>query len=246
MTTPTPTGDHMSGAPSWLPDEATLTRWANELFAALPATPTLPPPAPASGSPTGPAPDLRRTPVAAPPATVVPRLAATEAGLPLPPASQPPAPWSAAQPLATPQFYFVDQLNLAAQSPALPLDLHPPFNVEAIRRDFPILAERINGRRLVWLDNAATTQKPQAVIDRLATFYTHENSNIHRAAHTLAARSTDAYEAARCTVAEFLGAPSPETIVFTRGTTEAINLVAQAWGRQHVGAENSAVECPIW
>ncbi len=107
---------------------------------------------------------------------------------------------------------------------------HPPFNVAAIRRDFPILAERVNGRPLIWLDNAATTQKPQAVIDRLAHFYAHENSNIHRAAHELAARATDAYEGARATVKQFLGASSAEEIVFVRGATEAINLVAQSWG----------------
>jgi cysteine desulfurase/selenocysteine lyase len=75
--------------------------------------------------------------------------------------------------------------------------------VQAVRRDFPILAERVNGKPLVWFDNAATTQKPQAVIDRLVQFYQHENSNIHRAAHELAARSTDAYEAARSKVARF-------------------------------------------
>lgn len=93
----------------------------------------------------------------------------------------------------------------------------------------------MNGRPLIWLDNAATTQKPQAVIDRLAYFYAHENSNIHRAAHSLAARATEAYEQARATVARFLGASKAEEIVFLRGTTEAINLVAQSWGRQQVG-----------
>jgi SufS family cysteine desulfurase len=109
-----------------------------------------------------------------------------------------------------------------------------PFDVELIRRDFPILQEKVNGRNLVWLDNAATTQKPKAVIDRLSYFYTHENSNIHRAAHELAARSTDAYEGAREDVRRFLNASSASEIVFVRGATEAINLVAQAWGRQYV------------
>lgn len=118
--------------------------------------------------------------------------------------------------------------------PPLPLDPHPAFDVHAVRRDFPILSELVNGHPLIWLDNAATTQKPQAVIDRLAFFYAHENSNIHRAAHELASRATDAYESARDTVARFLGAGSAEEIVFVRGATEAINLVAQAWGRQHV------------
>lgn len=109
-----------------------------------------------------------------------------------------------------------------------------PFDAEAVRRDFPIQQQRIHGKRLVWLDNAATTQKPQVVIDRLATFYERENSNVHRAAHTLAGRATDAYEGARATVRRFLNAPASENIVFTRGATEAINLVAKSWGARHV------------
>jgi cysteine desulfurase/selenocysteine lyase len=109
-----------------------------------------------------------------------------------------------------------------------------PFDVHAIRRDFPILQERVNGRQLVWFDNAATTHKPRAVIDRLSHFYKHENSNIHRAAHELAARATDAYEQARQTVADFLGASSPDEIIFVRGATEAINLVAKSWGAKHI------------
>ncbi len=116
-----------------------------------------------------------------------------------------------------------------------------PFDPRAVRRDFPILNEQVHGRRLVWLDNAATTQKPRAVIDRLSSFYEHENSNIHRAAHTLAARATDAYEASREKVRRFLGASSPREIVFVRGTTEGINLVAQAWGRRNVGAGDEIV-----
>jgi cysteine desulfurase/selenocysteine lyase len=120
-------------------------------------------------------------------------------------------------------------------------DVPSSFDVDAIRRDFPILAERVNGHQLVWLDNAATTQKPQAVIDRLTRFYSHENSNVHRGAHELAARATDAYEDARASVANFLGAPSPEDVVFARGTTEAINLVAQSWGRAQVGAGDEIV-----
>ena len=126
-------------------------------------------------------------------------------------------------------------------SSTVPLDAHPAFQVEAVRRDFPVLSERVKGRPLVWLDNAATTQKPQVVIDRLAYFYAHENSNVHRAAHTMAARATDAYESARTTVAGFLGAPSADNVVFTRGTTEAINLVAQSWGRKHVGPDDEIV-----
>lgn len=106
------------------------------------------------------------------------------------------------------------------------------FDVEAIRRDFPILSETVNGgRKLVWLDNSATTQKPRSVIERISQYYLHENSNVHRAAHALAARSTDVYEEARQKVASFLNAPSPSNIVFTRGTTEGINLVAQSYVR---------------
>ncbi|MCM1166717.1 MAG: cysteine desulfurase [Lachnospiraceae bacterium] len=101
--------------------------------------------------------------------------------------------------------------------------------LEQIRGDFPILREKVNGNPLIWLDNGATTQRPQAVIDRLSYYYEHENSNVHRGAHTLAARSTDAYEKARQTVADFIGAPSKDNIVFVRGTTEGINLVAQSY-----------------
>jgi cysteine desulfurase/selenocysteine lyase len=144
-------------------------------------------------------------------------------------------------------FYFVepaarDKSDSGAESiPRTGADAHPPFDVHAVRRDFPILAERVNGRPLAWLDNAATTQKPRAVIDRLAYFYQHENSNIHRAAHELAARATDAYEAARSKVARFLGASSPEEIIFVRGTTEAINLVAQSWARRNLGEGDEIV-----
>jgi cysteine desulfurase/selenocysteine lyase len=103
-----------------------------------------------------------------------------------------------------------------------------------LRADFPLLSEKINGQDLVWLDNAATTQRPQAVIDRLAYYYGHENSNVHRGAHELAARSTDAYEAAREKAARFIGAPSPENIVFVRGTTEGINLAAYGYVKQYL------------
>ena len=124
---------------------------------------------------------------------------------------------------------------LTANDPVPQLaDEHEVFDVNAVRADFPILKEVVNGKPLIWFDNAATTQKPQVVIDRLVKFYSHENSNIHRAAHELAARATDAYEEARDTVAEFIGAPSAENIVFVRGTTEAINLVAHAWGGKHL------------
>lgn len=108
------------------------------------------------------------------------------------------------------------------------------FDPYRVKRDFPILNQSVNGRQLIWLDNAATTQKPQSVIDRLAYFYENENSNIHRAAHTLAARATDAYEEAREKVRRFLKAPNVKDIIFVRGATEGINLVAQSWGRRNV------------
>ena len=105
-----------------------------------------------------------------------------------------------------------------------------------IQADFPILHQRVNGHRLVWLDNTATTQKPRAVIDATSAFYEHDNSNIHRAAHTLAARATDAFEGAREKLRNFIGARETAEIVFVRGTTEAINLVAQSYGRANIGA----------
>ncbi|SMC27766.1 cysteine desulfurase / selenocysteine lyase [Andreprevotia lacus DSM 23236] len=141
-------------------------------------------------------------------------------------------------------FYFLD--HLAAQ-PATPQAGAPQtpsaagFDVNLVRRDFPILQERVNGKQLVWFDNAATTHKPQSVIDRLAYFYAHENSNIHRAAHALAARATDAYEAARQKVTKFLGAASPDEIIFVRGATEAINLVAKSWGAANIGAGDEII-----
>lgn len=112
--------------------------------------------------------------------------------------------------------------------------LRQPFDPYRVKGDFPILQQQVHGKPLIWLDNAATTQKPQAVIDRLTHFYEYENSNIHRAAHALAARATDAYEAAREKVRRFLKAPSAKDIIFVRGATEGINLVAQAWGRRNV------------
>jgi len=144
-----------------------------------------------------------------------------------------PAPDDAAQAhshLGQPSYYFVEEQQLGGSR-----EPDAAFDVEAVRADFPILAGRSGGRRLVWLDNAATTQKPRHVIDRIACFYSRENSNVHRGAHSLAARATDAYEDARATIAAFIGAPSGDGVVFTRGTTESINLVAQAWGSVHVG-----------
>jgi cysteine desulfurase / selenocysteine lyase len=154
-------------------------------------------------------------------------------------------------------FYFLDDAGMPARLPATPvsqtalthradsaLDLQLPrqqFDVGSVRRDFPILREQVNGKPLIWLDNAATTQKPQSVIDRISYFYEHENSNIHRAAHELAARATDAYEDARSKVTRFLNASSSKEIVFVRGATEAINLVAQGWGRRHINKGDEIV-----
>ena len=106
------------------------------------------------------------------------------------------------------------------------------LDVNAIRRDFPILARTVNGRRLVYLDNGATTQKPRAVIDALVHYYEHSNANVHRGIHTLADEATTAYEGVRAQTAAFIGAAQESEIVFTRNTTEAINLVANGWGRK--------------
>lgn len=160
-----------------------------------------------------------------------------------------------------PQYYFLDYTppppSTVIQVPSVP-DSVPStsgyqgfkapiatprthFDIHAVRRDFPILQERVNGKPLIWFDNAATTQKPQVVIDRISYFYQHENSNVHRAAHELAARSSDAYDAARQTVANFIGAKSAEEIIFVRGTTEGINLIAKAWGKQYLKAGDEVI-----
>jgi cysteine desulfurase/selenocysteine lyase len=163
-------------------------------------------------------------------------------------------------PAASDALYFVNHAGghpgapdpMLAQSSTAPQGFEPqltanaaptrqPFDPYRVKRDFPILQQQVHGKPLIWLDNAATTQKPQAVIDRLAHFYEYENSNIHRAAHALAARSTDAYEAAREKVRRFLKAPSVKDIIFVRGATEAINLVAQSWGRRNVKSGDEIV-----
>ncbi|MFO1021984.1 MAG: cysteine desulfurase [Planctomycetales bacterium] len=139
-----------------------------------------------------------------------------------------------------PQFPFLNPpLNpgLNPGKPAVgPSVTHPsghrPLDLPSIRRDFPILNQKVHGKPLVWLDNAATTQKPYCVIDAISNFYSHDNSNIHRAAHTLAARATDAYESAREKVQKFVGASAVEEILFVRGTTEGINLIANTYGRK--------------
>jgi cysteine desulfurase/selenocysteine lyase len=111
-----------------------------------------------------------------------------------------------------------------------------PYDVARVREDFPILSRKVRGKPLIYLDNAATTQKPQSVIDRLVRYYSEENSNVHRGVHYLSEVATAAYEDARTTVKRHLNARSEKEIVFTRGTTESINLVMQSWGRKHVKA----------
>jgi cysteine desulfurase/selenocysteine lyase len=104
----------------------------------------------------------------------------------------------------------------------------------ALREDFPILRERAHGHRLIYFDSAATSQKPRAVIEAVRNFYEHENANVHRGLHTLSSRATEAYENARQRVADYIGVASADEIVFTRGTTESVNLVAEAWGRKFI------------
>ncbi len=116
-----------------------------------------------------------------------------------------------------------------------------PLDVARIREDFPILAERVRGKPLVYLDNGASTQKPNVVIDTLANFYRHDYANVHRGVHTLSQRATDLYEAARAKVQRFLNADSPREVVFVRGTTEAINLVAASYARPRLGPDDDIV-----
>jgi len=139
--------------------------------------------------------------------------------------------------LTTPSYYFLREPTVPspASLPSASAPAAPVFDVESVRRDFPALHQQVNGKPLIWLDNAATTHKPQAVIDATSQFYSRDNSNIHRAAHALAARSTDLFEGGREKVRQFLGAADAKEIVFTRGTTEAINLVANTYGRKHIG-----------
>ena len=115
------------------------------------------------------------------------------------------------------------------------------LDVDAVRADFPILRQRVHGKPLVYLDNAATTQKPQQVLDRLTRYYVEDNANVHRGVHLLSERATEAFEGARRSVSRFLNAADPREIVFVRGTTEAINLVAQSYGGSHVGAGDEVV-----
>jgi cysteine desulfurase/selenocysteine lyase len=126
----------------------------------------------------------------------------------------------------------------ARPSPSLVL---PRLDVRKVRGDFPILAQEVNGKPLVYLDNAATSHKPRAVLDAVDRFYSEDNSNVHRGVHHLSERATRDYENARVTVQRFINAAQPREIIFVRGTTEAINLVAQSFGRQNIGAGDEIV-----
>ncbi len=241
-----------------------MQQMANETFQAPPAAPVSAPDVPVAGAPAMPA-----MPTPAPSAPAMPAapaqhpfdapldfsripalhdpfglttgapvsLALLDAHAPEPAAPTPPAPPAPrTSALTFGAFEIVPTGDTSIRSLG-----NAPFDASALKREFPILNERVRGKRLVWLDNAATTQKPQTVIDRLSHFYEHENSNIHRAAHTLAARATDAYESARESVRRFIKAPSAKEIIFVRGTTEGINLVAQTWGRRNIGPGDEIV-----
>ncbi|PXW88419.1 cysteine desulfurase/selenocysteine lyase [Nitrosomonas sp. Nm84] len=238
------TGEGVNSASGYLPDVELLTRIVNEMFSASPNTVT--------------ATDVS-FPATTEPKLDIPTFAADHFGaknsfsvppsvIPLPfedelralfvpvQSAVPVDAGTLTHPARGSSFYFLDEItspDRTGQGVEF-ASAHPPFDVNAIKRDFPILKELVKGRPLIWLDNAATTQKPQAVINRLSYFYQHENSNIHRAAHELAARATDAYEESREKVRSFLNAPSANEIIFVRGTTEGINLVAQSWGRQNI------------
>ncbi|MES2221172.1 MAG: cysteine desulfurase [Acidobacteriota bacterium] len=115
------------------------------------------------------------------------------------------------------------------------------FDVRQVRANFPILNRQVHGHPLVYLDNAATTQKPQVVLDALSSYYTQSNANVHRGVHLLSESATEAYEGARNIVQDFLNAADPSEIIFVRGTTEAINLVAQTYGRRHLGSGDEII-----
>ena len=258
-TSPATTGPLVEG----LPDPDVIARLANELFAALPGHPQdVGPKAPSSETlNTAGVPGIQAFPAdASLPASSVPseaELRDLPALVAVPSGSAALTGLSAKPALPDiPGFYFLEReqptptatqelpgshaVGLGSGVPGLETEVRP-FDPHAVRRDFPILNEQVHGKPLIWLDNGATTQKPQSVIDRLSYYYEHENSNIHRAAHELAARSTDAYEGAREKVRRFINAPSPRSIVFVRGSTEGINLVAQSWGRRNIVKDDEIV-----
>ncbi len=115
------------------------------------------------------------------------------------------------------------------------------LNIESIRKQFPVLHQNVNGKQLIYFDNAATTQKPLSVINAIKDFYEHDNSNIHRGVHTLAERATSAFEATRKTVQQFINSKESEEIIFTKGTTDSINLVAQTFGKANLKAGDEVI-----
>ena len=119
------------------------------------------------------------------------------------------------------------------------------LDVQALRADFPILSRMVNGKPLVYLDNAATTQKPSSVIQSLVDYYENYNANVHRGVHTLSMEATDMTEAARKKVADFINAPEPETVIWTRNATEGMNIVAHSWGRGHIEPGDEIVTTPM-
>jgi cysteine desulfurase/selenocysteine lyase len=135
------------------------------------------------------------------------------------------------------RFYFLPD----SAPPVTPTGASHIFHVQRVRRDFPALNQKVHGKPLIWLDNAATSQKPQSVIDAMVDYYKRDNSNVHRGVHSLAERATDAYEGAREKVRQFLGAGSAREIIFVRGATEGINLVAQTYGRKYVESGDEIV-----
>jgi len=138
-------------------------------------------------------------------------------------------------------FPEIENMGYEAMNTPKPDGYSNQLDVLVIRKDFPILAEKVNGKDLIWFDNAATTHKPKKVIERLSYFYEHENSNIHRGAHALAARATDAYEEARDKIKMFINASSSKEIVFVRGATEAINVVAHSWGKSNLQKDDEVI-----
>ena len=129
----------------------------------------------------------------------------------------------------------IEARPVATEPAPTPAGARPPIDAEALRADFPILDQEVNGHRLVYLDSAATSQKPRAVIEALDAYYRHDNANVHRGIYALSERATAAYEGARVKVAKLLNVKDPHEIVWTRNATESINLVAYAWGRRNIG-----------
>lgn len=236
---PSPPSPAIPGALGNVPTPVPAFSFLEDARPLFSAQPTVPGPAPAGVS------QAAEQPFATPGDAAAPQVPGTVAHTPpsgAHPPNYPAAPGS--EPRSLGAVNVIPQLEPAAKSEDGLGDLglsSYSFDVEAIRRDFPILKERVNGHPLIWLDNGATTQKPQSVIDRISYFYEHENSNVHRAAHELAARSTDAYESAREKTRRFLNAGSTREIIFVRGATEAINFVAQAWGRRNIQKDDEIV-----